>query len=618
MSFARRQQFAGILAGLLGKRFACIFAGALGLSQVALASDPAVEAHIERLEAGLQPPVIVRGETPALTSLAKRMEELKVPGMSVAVIRQGQVEWARGFGVQEIGGAPVTPDTLFQAASISKPVFALGVLRLVEQGKLDLDQDVNQYLKGWKLPQNEYTRAKKVTLRGILSHSAGLTVHGFAGYESGEALPSVPQILDGAKPANSPAIRVDVVPGTLYRYSGGGYVLAQQLLVDVTGIPTPKYLHDAVLAPLGMSHSTFEQPLPASRRNEVALPYRSNGAPVKGGPHVYPEMAPAGLWTTPTDLAHYAIGVQQMLAGKSKSVISASMARTMLTPVRGNHGLGPMTGGPPSHRLFTHSGGNEGYRCNLIAYENGDGFVVMTNGDNGGTLMDEVLRTVAFEYHWQELAPPERAIAKVSPAKLDRFVGAYEGAHSAPLIVRREGDRLVGAIRGENPLELFPLSDHELFAKQYDVRIGFQLDDSGHVRSAAWKTGSGGDLAFNRMDDTKARPVLDEAAASAKRFQDQTPLPGSEEAARRLTLAFASGKPEYERLSPAFAAFAREALPGIKATLDEFGALKSLTFRSVDPSGADHYDAAFENTLQDLRIRTGANGLIESVGLEPK
>ena len=606
MTFARRGLFAGVLAG------------SLGIGQAALASDPAVEARIQRLEAGLQPPVIVRGETPALTPLAQRMAELHVPGMSVAVIRQGEVEWARGFGVQEIGGAPATPDTLFQAASISKPVFALGVLRLVEQGKLDLDRDVNQYLKSWKLPENEYTRAKKVTLRGILSHSAGLTVHGFAGYESGEPLPSVLQILDGAKPANSPAIRVDVTPGTLYRYSGGGYVLAQQLLVDVTGIPTPKYLHDTVLAPLGMSHSTFEQPLPASRRNEVALPYRSNGTPVKGGPHVYPEMAPAGLWTTPTDLAHYAIGVQQMLAGKSKSVISASTARAMLTPVLGNHGLGPVTGGPPHHRLFTHSGGNEGYRCNLVAYENGDGLVVMTNGDNGGTLMDEVLRTVAFEYHWQELAPPERAVAKVTAAKLDRFVGAYEGAHSPPLVVRRQGDRLVGAIRGENPLEIFPLSDHELFAKQYDVRIGFQLDDSGHVRSAAWKKGTGGDLAFNRMDDTKARPVLDEAAASAKRFKDQTPLPGSEEAARRLTLAFASGKPEYERLSPAFAAFTREALPGIKATLDEFGALKSLTFRSVDPSGADHYDAAFENTLQDLRIRIGANGLIESVGLEPK
>src|SRR6185369_4030562 len=232
MSFERRLRFTGVLTGTLG------------IVHAALASDPSIEARIQRLEAGLQPPVIVRGETPALTPLARRMEELHVPGVSIAVIRQGQIEWARGFGVKEVGGAPVTADTLFQAASISKPVFALGVLRLVEQGKLALDKDVNQYLKTWKLPDNDYTRTKKVTLRGILSHSAGLTVHGFPGYEAGEALPGVPQILDGAKPANTPAIRVDVVPGTLYRYSGGGYVLAQQLLADVTGIPTSKYLQE--------------------------------------------------------------------------------------------------------------------------------------------------------------------------------------------------------------------------------------------------------------------------------------------------------------------------------------------------------------------------------------
>jgi len=575
--------------------------------------------RIARIENGLREPVAVRGAPAHTQRLLDRMRDLHVPGVSIAVIRHGQIEWARGFGVKEVGGAPVTADTLFQAASISKPVFALGVLRLVEQGTLDLDKDVNLYLKTWKLPDSEYTRTKKVTLRGILSHSAGLTVHGFSGYEAGDALPSVPQILDGAKPANNPAIRVDVVPGTLYRYSGGGYVLAQQLLVDVTGVPTAKYLQDAVLTPLGMSHSTYEQPLPANRRNEVALAYRSNGTPVEKGPHVYPELAAAGLWTTPTDLAHYAIAVQQMLAGKSKSVISAKMARTMVTPVLGNHGLGPVTGGPPTHRFFMHSGGNDGYRCNLVAYENGDGLVVMTNGDSGDILMDEVLRTVALDYHWAELAPPERAVAKVSAAKLDRFVGAYEGPRrTQPLVVRRKGAQLVGAIRGENPMELFPLSDQELFAKRQDVRVSFRLDNSGRVRSAAWKGGRGGDIAFNRMDDTRAGPLLDEAAAIAKRFEDQTPFPGSEEAARRLTLGFARGTPDYERMTPFLAPFIREALPDIKATLEGFGALKSLTFRSVDPSGGDHYDAAFENTLQDLRIRMGPDGRVDSIGIEPK
>jgi CubicO group peptidase (beta-lactamase class C family) len=253
----------------------------LGTSFAARGSE--TDARIQHLQSGLQPAVRMRGESPSLTPLADRMAELKVPGLSIAVIHQGKIDWARGFGVTATGGAAVTADTLFQAASISKPVFALAVLRLTEQGKLDLNTDVNRYLKSWKVPENEFTRTSKVTLRGILSHSAGLTVHGFPGYASDETLPDVVQILDGKPPANTPPIRVDVVPGTLSRYSGGGYVVAQQVLMDVTGSPFPKLLQDMVLRPLGMSHSTYEQPLPANRRGEVALPYRTDGTPVKGG-----------------------------------------------------------------------------------------------------------------------------------------------------------------------------------------------------------------------------------------------------------------------------------------------------------------------------------------------
>ncbi len=326
----------------------------------AVASEPGVEARIQRLEAGLQPPVRVKGESATLTLSPKRMAELHVPGISVAVIRDAQNRVGprirRNEPRRRAGHARnAVPGGVDQQARVRA-----GRAAPRRPGKLDLDKDVNQYLKSWKLPENEFTRTTKVTLRGVLSHSAGLTVHGFPGYAAGEPLPSVPQILDGAKPANTPPIRVDAVPGTLYRYSGGGYVLAQQLLLDVTGVPTAKFLHDTVLAPLGMTHSTFEQPLPANRRSDVALPYSSNGAPVKAV-HVYPEMAPAGLWTTPTDLAQYAIAVQQMLAGKSRTIISQRMARTMLTPVRGNVvGSGPIAVGPPAHRFFTHSGASRG------------------------------------------------------------------------------------------------------------------------------------------------------------------------------------------------------------------------------------------------------------------
>ncbi|MES1263976.1 MAG: serine hydrolase domain-containing protein, partial [Peristeroidobacter soli] len=233
------------------------------------------------------------------------------------------------------------------------------------------------------------------------SHSAGLTVHGFEGYEAGAKLPTTVQILGGTPPANNAPVRVDLLPGSKHRYSGGGYVLAQLLLGDVTGEPVPKLLQDTVLTPLGMTRSTFEQPLPAVRMGEVALPYRSNGKPVQGGPHVYPELAAAGLWTTPSDLARYALGVRAALAGKS-SVISAATARAMLTPVIGAAGVGPFLGGSTSRKLFAHSGGNEGYRCLLVAYEDGEGAVVMTNGDRGEEITNLVVREVARIYGWPD------------------------------------------------------------------------------------------------------------------------------------------------------------------------------------------------------------------------
>jgi len=367
------------------------------------AQTSAIQQRIQRIQDAI--PVVVKGDPASTTKLADRMAALHVPGVSIAVIHGGKIEWARGFGVARVGGPPVTPDTLFQAASISKPVAAMAVLRLVQSGKLNLDADVNQYLKTWKLPANSFAEGTKVTVRELLTHTAGLTVHGFAGYASDAPLPTLVQVLNGEKPANSAPIRVDTEPGTVWRYSGGGYVVAQQMLQDVTGEPFPKLMNDTVLAPIGMAKSTYEQPLPKNRMAEVAMPYRGDGQPVPGGPHVYPEMAPAGLWTTPSDLARYAIEVQQSLSTASNRVLPAAMIRQMLTPGLNHQGLGPQVGGSVQHPYFTHGGANEGYRCNLIAYNEGDGVVIMTNGDNGGQLASEIQRGVAREYGWPDFQP---------------------------------------------------------------------------------------------------------------------------------------------------------------------------------------------------------------------
>ena len=331
------------------------------------------------------------------------MHHYKVPGVSIAVIDNEKIDWARGYGVADVAtGQSVKVDTRFQAASISKPVSAMAALHFVEEGKLDLDEDVNRGLVGWKVRENEYTRTKKVTLRRILSHSAGLTVHGFAGYTVGERVPPLIDILNGKESTNSEPIVVDFVPGSKMRYSGGGFCLLQQLLIDVTGKSFPALMHETVLSKLGMSDSAFDQPLPASQSVYAATGYDEHGAPVPGRWRVYPEMAPAGLWTTPSDLAIFAIELLKSREGKANRVLSSSMTRQMLTPQIEGMGLGIFTNRSASP--FSHGGGNDGFRCLLAAFaDSGKGVVIMTNSDNATNLIVEIVHSIAAEYGF----PPE-------------------------------------------------------------------------------------------------------------------------------------------------------------------------------------------------------------------
>lgn len=434
-------------------------------------------ARISRIENNLLPAVVIKGAPPKPMSIAERMAFYKVPGVSVAFFDHGQILWARAYGLADVfSKKPVTPDTLFQAASISKPVSALAALRLVQDGKLNLDEDVNVKLKTWKVPENAFTEKEKVTIRRILSHSAGLTVHGFPGYASSDPLPTVVQILNGEKPANTDPIRVDVVPGTLWRYSGGGYVILQTLLSDVTGKPFPQLMRELVLDPAGMTHSTYEQPLSQNRAAGAATPYRPNGDPVPGGAHTYPEMAPAGLWTTPSDLARMAIEVHSEYTGKSSKILNQSTAKEMLTHQIGTWGLGFGLENPGRPAHFGHGGSNEGFRCNLDAYtDSGQGFVVMTNSDSGGDLTEEIFRSVAKEYGWPDYHPTEHALIKINPAVFEPYAGTYEIPGTGKLIVTLKSFHLYiqADPLGPDPLELFPESDSAFFLMSNDITFNF-------------------------------------------------------------------------------------------------------------------------------------------------
>ena len=435
--------------------------------------------RIKRVENGLLPPVIIKGQPVAVMNIAERMEFYKIPGVSIAVINGGKIEWARGYGVNRAGtDERITPETLFQAASISKPVAAIAGLRLVEQGKINLDSDINERLVTWKVPENEFTREKKVTLRRILSHGAGLTVHGFGGYAMNESVPTVTQILNGEKPANSGPVRVDIVPGTLWRYSGGGFTVFQQMIEDVTQKPFPALMQDMVLKRAGMHHSTYQQPLPESLRPQAASGHDSKGKTVAGNFHVYPEMAAAGLWTTPSDLARFEIALQKSFLGKSNKLLSPKMTEQLLTVQNGEWGLGLRLTGKGDASRFGHNGANEGFQCLMIAYNRtGQGAVIMTNSDNGGQLGGELILAVAREYGWADYAPIEKTLAKVDPVVYDPYVGEYEFSPSFNLTVTREGDKLF-ASAAEERFELLPESETRFFTLS-DISVEFVKDGEG-------------------------------------------------------------------------------------------------------------------------------------------
>jgi len=373
--------------------------------------------RIERVENGLLPPAVVKGETLAKMKLTDRMRFYKTPAVSIALINDGRIEWARGYGTPEAAGKEtVTPETLFQAASISKSLTAMVTLRLVEQGKLDLDSDVNKRLVSWKVPENEFTKEQKVTVRRLLAHTAGVTVPGFLGYEVGETLPTLRQILDGEKPANSAPIRVDMTPGGKFRYAGGGYVILQQLIMDVSGKSFPELMQKTLLHQLGMVHSTFQQPLSPDLASRAAAGHLPNGQEIKGKWFVLPELAPAGLWTTPTDLARFVIEVQKSRLGKANKVLSTASIKRMLTTEIDDVAPGRFVDGQGSSARFSFAGANVGYKCRMLGYMNsGQGVVVMTNSENGAELIAEIIRSVAAEYGWPDFHPRARVNIKLDP-----------------------------------------------------------------------------------------------------------------------------------------------------------------------------------------------------------
>jgi CubicO group peptidase (beta-lactamase class C family) len=446
--------------------------------------------HIHAVETSLSSAEAISGHPQPPMNVAERMAYYRVPGASVAVIHRGKIEWARGYGVLDIGGPSVTAETLFSAASISKTLIAMAVLSLVQQGKIDLDANVNSYLNKWKIPENEFTVQRPVTTRELLNHTSGISESLGSIYKPSE-MPTLAQMLNGEPPARNAAVRVKMVPGTKFEYANDGYLVLQALIIDVTGKSFAEAMHDMVLLPLNMSHSTFETPLSLSDAKHAASAF--GGMQTKGTPPeqlALPNQAAGSLWTTPTDLAKVILEIEDAYAGRHSRLLTQKTARMMLTPGPGfptlaqgsvfagaeHWGLGIELGGKPRHPFLDH-GGSAVYNSFMFSYLDGEGIVVMTNSTTGSHIYQEFLASAASVYGWPDFRTAEHKIFPIESKDLEKFVGKYDFIR-----ITKSDDILQAEVLGEGKqMQMYAFFPTHFFVLDTASEFDFTASETGEI-----------------------------------------------------------------------------------------------------------------------------------------
>ncbi|MFA6060291.1 MAG: serine hydrolase [Taibaiella sp.] len=440
-----------------------------------------INSQIQKVENNLLPWAQAGTDTLKF-NIYERMAQYKIQGLSIAVIRNYKIIWAKAYGWADVKEKrPVTNNTLFQAASLSKSINAIGLLKLAQEGKIDLNQDINTYLTIWKFPYDSLSGSKKITTANLLSHTAGLTVHGFKGYTKGESIPTLPEILDGSKPANSPPVRSMYPAGKKVEYSGGGTTISQLILEDLTKEKYQDYMYKNVLQPMGMTQSFFNQPPASNKTALLATGYRLSGQEMEGGKYnMYPEMGAAGLWTTPTDIGKYIIETQLAYKGESAKVLNQEMTRLRLAPfIDSINAFGVYINKKGTEKYFQHSGSNEGfvaqYRGSL---ENGNGVVVMVNSDNTN-IMNEIINSVAKIYNWKDFYQPVRKdTITLSQNSLDKYIGTYKLDGNVITITKKNNQLWLNNIVNS---PMYFTSALDFYITEYKADYSIILDDKGQV-----------------------------------------------------------------------------------------------------------------------------------------
>jgi CubicO group peptidase (beta-lactamase class C family) len=390
-----------------------------------------------QLESEIRGQVKFLGESENLSSITNKMSEYNIPALSLAVISQGKIEWADIYQNANFSEEQkLDCASIFQTASLSKTVTFLAAVRMHAAGEIDLDENIENYLKDFELPQGKQTAENPVTFRNIFSHTSGISAGGYQGYAKNLAIPSDLAILRGNEGVNTPAIEVISSPNEMLTYSGGAYTLAELALQDIYGDEFSNIMKKWILEPAGMQNSEFTQPLPDSTSNQVAKGYTKSGKVLDGGWNNYPEQAAAGLWSNSIDMAKFLIEIYNAYQGKS-SIFSQSDIKTILSHERDGHIYGFIVNRTEDDIALTHYGGNEGYRTGMtISLTSGNGLVYLINSDNGNALGDELLLSASQIYSWQHFKQTNAQRNEVSAEVLKGLSGEYKWNNQIDLSIQ--------------------------------------------------------------------------------------------------------------------------------------------------------------------------------------
>jgi CubicO group peptidase (beta-lactamase class C family) len=388
----------------------------------------------QRVERNLLPRVAFVGETGPV-GIEARMARHKTPALSVAVIRNGELDWSAAWGRLRTDGAQAGCDSLFQAGSLAKPATVLAAMRMQEQGIVDFDEDIETYLSSWHLPKGRQTDANPVTLRNLFTHTAGITPGGYEGYAQGQPVPTDQQTVRAEAPSNSRKVEVSNAPGTSLVYSGGGYTVVEIALQDRLHQPFERIMRSWLTAPAGMKQADFTEPLPASSHAHTARGHLADGSVVAGGWRNHPEQAAAGLWATASDMAAFLIEIRKGWQGRSTVFARDSIRELLANPIDG-HAYGFRLIGDGDQVFLTHYGGTVGYRAGMtLNLNSGDGAVYLSNSDNGSDLGLEFLGAVSGVYDWPMFRQTLVERAKQPLQVLKSLTGRYKFEGPTVLVV---------------------------------------------------------------------------------------------------------------------------------------------------------------------------------------